>query len=40
MNDHVFEDMLSRRLKRATVEIAETSPLHLGRVVYPEDGRA
>ena len=29
MNDHVFEDMLSRRLKRATVEIATMSPLNL-----------
>jgi hypothetical protein len=29
MNDHVFEDRLSRRLKRATVQIAEMSPLNL-----------
>jgi hypothetical protein len=29
MNDQVFEDSLSRRLKRATLQIAEMSPLNL-----------
>lgn len=30
MNDHIFEDMLSRRLKRATAEVAEATPLKRG----------